>query len=96
MGFSSTRNWLNTCTKQSPEQRVQGQGRCWGSRSLFRRGSAHRSPGSGWERQLWAVTPGPRLSLGPGVGGSRAVTGHTGTKEFVSHLGEAQLYQILK
>lgn len=64
-------------------QQVPGQGR-----------GQLAAPRVSWEWQLWAVTPGPRLSLGPGAGSSRAATGRTGMKQFVSHLGEAQLQQI--
>lgn len=48
-------------------------------------------PGKGQAGRGSSVAPGPRLSLGPGR--ITGVTGHTGTK-ILSHLGEAQLYEI--
>lgn len=46
---------LNTCTEWAPEQRVQGWGRCWGSRSLSRGGVSPQGQAgrAAWGSDCW-------------------------------------------
>lgn len=98
MGFPATQNWLHT--QNEPRAASARLGKVLGQQVPVPR----MGPGWGW--QLWIVIPVP----GKGSGwrwqiwalkafmrarqGAAGVTGHTGTKQLLSHWGQAQLYQM--